>query len=124
MKKSRGVCPASERQQTPGRAIHRGDVFSQRGGAARFFLSSRIFELLGEVLVKFDQNVPNLLRRDVRLIQLGINRHKNDVCGRSEVVYQAIARTFAFLNITVPHPHLEYGIMRSGYLVAYDLASL
>jgi hypothetical protein len=28
------------------------------------------------------------------------------------VVYQAIARTFAFLNITVPHPHLEYGIMR------------
>lgn len=84
-------------------------------------MSSRIFELLGEVLVKFDQNAPNLLRRDVRLIQLGINRHKNDVCGRSEVVYQAIARTFAFLNITVLYQHLEYGVVHLGCMVAYNL---
>jgi len=79
--------------------------------------------LLGEVLVKLDQNAPNLLRGDVGLIQLGINRHKNDVCWRLEVINQAIARTFAFLNITVPHPDLEYRIVGSGHLVAHDLTS-
>ena len=58
---------------------------------------------LSEVLVELDQNVPNLLCRDIRLVQLGIDRHKDDVCRRLEVIDHAIARTFAFLNVTVPH---------------------
>ena len=68
------------------------------------------------------QNAPNLLRRNVRLIQLGINRHKNDVCRCLEVVDQAIARTFAFPDIPVPHPHLEYGVVRPRHLITYNLA--
>ena len=73
--------------------------------------TSRESSLLGGVRIKLDHNAPNLLRRNVRLIQLGINRHKNDVCGRFEVVDHAIARTFAFLNIA-PNPHLAYGVAR------------
>ena len=91
------------------------------GRRCEFCSSSRASSLLDGVLIKLDQNTPNLFRRNVRLIQLGINRHKNDVCGRLEVVDYAIARTFAFLNITVPHPHLEYSVARPGNLVAHDL---
>jgi hypothetical protein len=32
------------------------------------------------------QNAPNLPHRNIHPIQLGINRHKNDVCRRFEVV--------------------------------------
>lgn len=70
---------------------------------------------LSEVLVKLDQNVPNLLCRDIRLVQLGIDRHKDDVCRCLEVIDHAIARMFAFLNVTVPHSYLEYGVARSGH---------
>ena len=48
----------------------------------------------------------------VRLIQLGINRHKNDVFGCPEVVDQAIARAFTFLDITIANTYLEYSIAR------------
>ena len=71
------------------------------------FICLAYLHLLGEVLVKLDQNAPNLLCQNVRLIQFGINRHKNDVCRCLEMVDQAIAGTFAFLDITVSHPHLN-----------------
>ena len=83
-----------------------------------FVLSSRAFTLLSEMLVKIDQNAPDTIRRNVRLIQLGINRHKNYVCRCLEVVDQAIARTFSLPDIPVPHPHLEYGISRPWCLIA------
>jgi len=56
---------------------------------------------LFEVLVKLDQNASNLLRRDVRLVQLGIDCHKDYLCRFLEVIDQAIARTFAFSNISL-----------------------
>jgi len=88
------------------------------GRRCEFCLLSYASALLDGVLIKLDQNALNLLRRNVRLIQLGINCHKNDVCGRFEVVHHAIARTFAFLNITVPHPHLKYGVVRPRHIVS------
>jgi hypothetical protein len=90
---------------------------------ANFVHSSRAFALLGEVLVKLGQNAPNLLCRNVRLIQFEINRHKNDVCRRLEVIDQAIARTFAFPDIAVPYSHFEYSMAGPWHLIAYDLAS-
>ena len=40
------------------------------------------------------------------------------------MIDQAITRTFPFLDITIPNPHLEYSIVRSRYLVAHNLTSL
>ena len=92
--------------------------------AARILFIIPQFALLGEVFTKLDQNVPNLLRRNVRLIQLGINRHKNYVFRCLEVVDQTIARTFAFLDIAIANAYLEYSIARPWHLITHNLTCL